>query len=111
MNALEPGYLKQGDLSPRLVAELTDRNGKPVPVSGADVQFKMKLKGADALTIDAPGGVLDGAAGLVYYDLQAGDTDVPGVYDCEFRIVYSDGRPETFPNGIVYQPLIITKSL
>lgn len=106
-----PSYIKQGDTAPYLDAICKDKNGTIIDVTGAAVQFHMKLKGADSLTVDAAGSVVDGSAGHIRYALQSGDTDTAGTYHCEYEVTYSDGRIETFPNDDKPLVLIVSEQL
>jgi hypothetical protein len=90
-------HLKAGDLLPALTAALKDGNGSPIDLTGATVTFRMRKRGATALTVDAAASVVSAAAGTVRYDWLSGDTDTHGLYDAEFRCELTGGR-ETVPN-------------
>lgn len=90
-------HLKAGDLLPALTAALKDGNGAPIDLTGATVTFRMRKRGATALTVDAAASVVSAAAGTVRYDWLSGDTDAHGLYDAEFRCELAGGR-ETVPN-------------
>lgn len=90
-------HLKAGDLLPAITAALKDGDGNAIDLTGATVTFRMRKRGATALTIDAAASVVSAAAGAVRYDWLAGDTDTHGVYDAEFRCELVDGR-QTVPN-------------
>lgn len=90
--------IKAGDLLPAITAALRDPNGEPIDLTGATVTFRMRKRGATALTVDDAATVVGTAtAGNVRYDWLAGNTDAHGLYDAEFRAELPGGR-ETFPN-------------
>lgn len=92
--------LKTGDTSPAVTATLTSPDGTAINVSAADVRFQMEpaLDPDAGLTVDAPATIMDGDAGRVRYDWQAGDTVTPGRYHGEFVVDHHDGTTETVPN-------------
>lgn len=93
--------IKQGDLLPSIEGVCTDAAG-PVDLTAADaVRFHLRALGSDPTadpTVDADAVVVDADAGLVRYDWQDGDTDLPGYYRAEFEVT-SAGKPTTFPNN------------
>lgn len=93
--------LKQGDTSPPFRGKAKDATGKLVPLTGATATFRMKpqIQGLRA-PISAPADV-DGLTSELSYDWASdgSDTNVPGLYDAEFHVVFADGSEETFPNG------------
>ena len=91
-------YIRQNDTSPALMATVADSDGTPVNVTGASVEFHMRLKNAAATTVSAAGEVVDGAAGTIKYQWLTNDTGVVGTYEGEFQITYADTTIETFPN-------------
>jgi len=106
----EVAYRKVGDTSPTLDIICKDSDGNVVPVTGATVQFHLRLCGSAALVIDAAGSVVDGPAGHVRYTPQAGDFDTAGFYEAEYEVTFSDSSVETFPNDGNLQ-LIVTGQL
>ncbi len=94
-------WLKAGDLVPSITATLEDADGNPIDIIAADVTFVMRLIDADAPTVEAAAQNLQsapGTEGMVRYDWQAGETDVAGGYDAEWRVEFSDGIG-TMPNN------------
>ena len=90
------------DTSPAIQVTCQDSSGTAVSVAGAsEVRFKMQTqdKVTDKVNNTANTSIVDGAAGIVKYDWQTGDTDTAGVYLAKFIITYSDGTIETFPNA------------
>lgn len=106
-----PGYITEGDLSPFFDGFCLTYDGTVIDVTGATVRFHMRLLGADTRKIDAAGEVVDGPAGHIRYRLQAGDTDTPGTYLCEYEVTYGDGRQESFPNSPAKLVLIIAPAV
>lgn len=92
-------YIKQNDTAPALQVTLTRPDGTAANVTGATVDFHMRLPGATTSKVDAAGELVTPASGIVKYVWAAGDTDTPGLYHAEFQITYADGSIETFPNG------------
>lgn len=93
--------IKAGDTSPAVEATLTDGNGDPHDITGADVQFHMTPLGDEGTaqpTVDAAATVTDAGGGIVRYDWADGDTADPGIYSAEFEVTYNSGVTETFPN-------------
>jgi hypothetical protein len=92
--------IKQNDLSPAIRTQLLDGNGDAVDITGnLGLTFHMRLA-VDPFTvvIDEAATVVDAATGTVSYEWVSGDTANAGTYDAEFQVVYSDSKPETFPN-------------
>lgn len=89
-----------GDTSPPLIATLQPAPGQSFTLVGATVAFRMWSKGQSGNKVDfAPCTVVDAVARVVKYDWVTGDADTPGGYQGEFRVVFPDGRVETFPNA------------
>jgi len=89
--------IKQSDTSPSIQAVLQDSNSTAINLTGATVNFRMKLLGGTAL-LNEEMTVVEPLTGLVRYDWQDGDTSVAGTYFAEFEVTYSDLSVETFPN-------------
>lgn len=96
-------HVGQGDLSPSIVATLKDETGAPLPLDGYDsITFRMRLMdksrpaivGGAAMVATVDGG----GVGDVQHDWASGETEVPGLYEVEWRGVKA-GRPETFSNN------------
>lgn len=101
-------FIKQGDTAPAIVASLTDADGEIVPLTGATVMFIMKDKLSGEVVVEADGTVTDASGGVVKYDWQPGDTDVPNPYNAEFEVHFADGTYETFPNSKYIVVKVIT---
>jgi hypothetical protein len=87
--------IKRGDTSPALRFALLPEN---VSLTGATVRFQMRARrgstvinrAAEILSVFEPA--------VVAHFWIPSDTDTPGRYEAEFRVIYLDGRTETFPN-------------
>ena len=91
--------IKQGDLRPALAAVLLLSDNSIVDLSGATVQFRMRLKGSTgAPKVDAAAVIIDANAGLVEYRWAGSDTDTIGSFCGEFRATLPGGLPQTHPN-------------
>jgi hypothetical protein len=99
--------IKTGDLLPPVRGTCLDGNGKPQPLTGGTVRFHMFDSRGNVL-IDAPAVVVDALAGKVQYNWQPGQTDVAGIYKCEFEVTFGGTMPLTFPND-GYGRITITK--
>ena len=96
-------HIKNGDTAPAYVMDLQDDvDSTPTAINltaATSVTFKMRLSGASgAPAVSAAAAITTPATGRVTYEWDAGDTDVPGTYDAEFQILWSDGTIETVPN-------------
>lgn len=94
--------IKENDTSPSLEGICRDGFGAPVNMTGANVEFHMRLHPAGAVKISAGAMVAVGSAelGRFKYVWQAGDTDTAGVYEGEVEATFSNGAIRTFPpNG------------
>lgn len=95
--------IAQGNLLPVLDRVLKGTNGRPVPLQGLTVTFRMRpQQGCGGPRIERPAEVVDAAAGLVRWSPAAGETDVPGLYVAEFGLVLG-GKPLSFPNDSYIQ--------
>ncbi len=87
--------IKRGDSSPAIRYALEPDT---VDLTGATVRFQMRVRNG-AQVLDAAASIVT-AAGMptVQYGWQTGDTATAGLYEAEFRVLYSNGAVETFPN-------------
>lgn len=108
--------IKQGDLRPYLEGQLvrlteTGEVDGPQDLSGATVVFTMQNNDTKDIVVDEQTAViLDPLTGMVQYQWQDGDTDIPGKYFGEFEATFGD-EPETFPNGKIGFDIKITAQL
>lgn len=84
--------IKRGDILPKVRANLYDETGAAIDLTTAvSVRFHWRLKNggpgkSGACTI------LNALTGDVEYGWVAGDTNVAGVYQGEFRVEFSGGK-------------------
>ena len=102
--------IKQGDTAPAFTATLTDGAGAAINLTGATALFLMKNRKTRELVVSAAATITGATTGKVSYAWAAGDTDIPGGYDVEIQITFSDSTIETFPNGD-YHKLTVVKDL
>ena len=91
--------IKQTNTSPILGAQLKDANSDPVDLTGATVVFNMADINDRVVVNGAACTVTDEENGRVQYEWQTGDTARNGIYHGEFKVTYSDGSIESFPNS------------
>lgn len=89
--------IKRGDTRHAIKAILKDASGAPVDLSGCSVDFHMAPLGRPAV-INRAVHIQDAAKGEVWVVWSPRETDISGVYRAEFKVVYPDGRKETFPS-------------
>lgn len=91
----------QGDTDPPLVFQLVDRDG-PIDLTGCDVLLTLVTHGRDSTTaVDhAACVVTDAATGTGQYNWATGDTDAPGYYDGQLKVVSQEDPTQFwhFPN-------------
>lgn len=93
-------WIKQNDTAPAIEAQLQDKDGNAIDISGASVDFHMEHKhGDESDVVDAGATINDASSGKVQYNWQTGDTSTPGDYLAEWEVTYSDGSIESFPNN------------
>lgn len=94
--------IKRHDLRPNLEAQLFMPDGTtPLSLATATaVNFVMREKGADPAdppVIKRACTIVDAALGKILHDWLSGDTDVDGLYEYEFEVVWPAGEPQTIP--------------
>lgn len=90
--------IKQDDTQPAMKVRLKDSAGNPVNLTGATVQVAIQHYSQPAIKVNRDAYIADAAAGEVWLIWQPEETETPGLYRIEFRVVYQDGNRETFPN-------------
>ncbi len=95
-------YLKVDDTYPNIEAILSDTNG-PVDLTGCDVTFRMSLPGVGNKFVEKAAVVVEPQTGAdigkVYAEFEDGDTDTPGTYNVEWKVVFPNTKIATFPRG------------
>jgi hypothetical protein len=102
--------MSKDDTSPILQVTCKDRAGAVVPVTGAsEILFEMKAqdKASTKVSNTVNTSIVNGAGGIIDYTWQTGDTDTVGTFLSRFRVTFSDGSIEHFPNGGRYIKTII----
>jgi hypothetical protein len=92
-------YASQGDTAPVIAEQLLDGAGNPAPLTGASVKLQMWLPGAAVAKVDAAATITDAALGKVSYTWTAPNLDTPGDYLAQWKVTYSGGAIERFPNS------------
>lgn len=103
--------IKQGDRARMLRVRCEDATGRAVPLTGAQLRFRMEpdVEGLrDA--VEGPAVLLDVATSEIGYPWHEGDTDVHGLFAGEFRVVFGDGTALTFP-GEGHIDIVIEKRI
>ena len=98
--------LKRNDRSPDIAIICDPRT--LIDLTGAQVFFNMRDRVTGVVKIDrGVGYIVSGQTWpTIAYQWQLGDTDTAGDYDAEFEVVYSGGKPETFPNDDDYDLIV-----
>lgn len=92
-------FIKQGDTSPNIKAQLTDENGTPVDLSGAvNVYFHMENYNTEEVVIEKEAVIETAEDGIVYYDWVEADTETPGRYNAEWQVDFGSNVIESYPN-------------
>jgi hypothetical protein len=86
--------IKRGDTSPALRFALEPAT---INLLGATVAFQMRAR-RGVILVDAAAVIDTATPPILRYDWASGDTTRAGIYEGEFRVTYSDGSVETFPN-------------
>lgn len=89
----------QGDRASALTDQLLDANGVGVNITGAAVTLRLvPLEGGTAIVNDLPAQITDAASGQVRRDWLAGETDRAGLYLGNWRVTFTGGVQQRFPN-------------
>jgi hypothetical protein len=97
----EPQFtIRQGDTASTLYDQLLDADGNPVDITGAAVALKLvPLEGGEPIVDNEAAIITDAAQALVERDWQSGETDAPGFYLGSWRVTFSGGDVQTYPNA------------
>lgn len=102
--------MSKDDTSPLIQVTCKDKSGTVVPVTGAtNILFEMLTqdKVTQKVNNNSNTSIIDGPNGIIRYDWQTGDTDTAGTFLSRFKVTFSDGTIETFPNAGRYIKTII----
>lgn len=107
--------LKAGDTDPPFTSTLTDGNGQPVNLTGAEtVTLFMVPKDGGIGSVSDPCTIVNPAGGIVEYRPTKQQTSVPGTYRLEWRVDWGPqagkDRYRTFPSD-GYEEVEIMESL
>lgn len=96
-------YLYVGDTAPEIKSDLKRRNDDgDVVVQELTVEDTVTFWLNNATTgvrlVDTEADITDGGVGEVTYFWEDGDTDVAGLYEARWNVVFEDGTIRTFPN-------------
>lgn len=81
-------YIKEGDTSPPILAQLLNDDGSPVDLTDALVNVKLEEVGGDSYTVDASGIIGEPSNGKARYEWSDGDTSTAGYYNTVFEVQY-----------------------
>ena len=91
-------FLKQDDVGGVIEATLYDASGAVVNLVGKTVDFHMVATSSTTPKVSTPATIVDAAGGRVNYTFATPDTDTPGYFEAEWRVVdVSTGHPVTYP--------------
>lgn len=92
--------LKPGDLLPIFERILTNPDDTPFPLTGYSVAFRFRPRGPSGVWQGGAAAIVSASGGHVSYTWAAGNTDVPGVYEAEWRCTHlATGKVVTFPTA------------
>ncbi len=98
-------FLRVGDTTSIIRTTLEDSTGAAVNIQGATVRFRVApINGSGTPVIDAAASNdqntdgSDGSKGKVSYAWGAGTTNTAGLFLADWRVTYSGGGIQTFPN-------------
>ena len=104
-------FVKQGDTVDQIKRRLKDGNGVPANITGATVAFSMRVKPAGTVKVSLGAAtIVDAGDGIVQYAQVAGDVDTADVFEAEWKVTYSDGSIQRFPND-GYFDVVITDNV
>lgn len=89
--------LTTGDTAPTLTVTCTTA-GAPAALAGATAE--MHVRRADGTVINRPAVVASAAEGVVTMEWEPGDLTVPGRYEVETQVTYTNGRVQTFGRSV-----------
>jgi hypothetical protein len=94
-------FLKQGDNTPTFTAVLKDLNNQPINLTGATGQIFIRPARSGIVAVTGPLVIASDQVankGMVSYTWGSSGIATPGEYLIEFRITFSGGNVQSFPN-------------
>lgn len=101
-------FIKQGDTSPQLEVVLKDGEGNVVDLTNHTLFFGMAETNG-RLKVNSVATLISASAGNIRYEWAAGDTDTPGTYLAEFKIINPSGDVLSYPNSTEKQIEVIVE--
>lgn len=98
--------IKRGDLLPILSVVLAQSNGNPIPL-GTAVGIRAIVRQNGRIIVSRPATIVDAAGGEVALEWEDGDTDVAGLAEVEFEIIWPTLAPQTVPSAGGFEVQII----
>jgi hypothetical protein len=95
-------YISQGATAPAITATLVDQYGNVANLTGASVNFVM-TNAFYGNAVNKAATIVNAAAGQVSYSWGSSDTVNPGLFSCQWQVVFSSGAQETYPQGYYNQ--------
>lgn len=83
----------------RQIAQTLTLYGRVLDLTDAVVTFVAEHTTDKSAYISRTAEVVDAVKGRVRFQFTAAETKVPGLYNCEWRIVYQDGTVLTVPDN------------
>lgn len=102
--------IRQNDHGETMTSTLTDATGAVVNLTGATVKLVASPIRGGAKIVNAAATITDAVNGKVSYTWQAVDTAVNGEYVATWKVTFSGGAVESFPNA-GYVTVYITPDL
>lgn len=90
--------IPQNDTYPNFSGTLVHGNNKPIDLTDCTVMFTMSDIKTRQRKIHAEAIITDAINGKVEYAWRPGDTDTPGDYHGNFKILYPTTKQQTVPN-------------
>lgn len=92
-------YMAVGDTAPYIRGNLT-QNGENVDLTDATVEFKMWRN--SQMLVEEAATVVTASDGLVEYQWNPGDSDLPGMHEAKFVVTWPDDSIQSFPGkGVI----------